>query len=162
MTLILKITSHETASQYIMLEDFAFKQVLEFALTFSSCYKIIGSKVYILLSYCRSLKTTPKKLEKHNFTEKWTWWYFFSNEHTSHKFILVITVNCAKQLISTLEASTQGPKKLSFEIEVQIPVQDCLSHLVVRHNIKYYGTSARWITNEPLYYIIVTQLGESF
>ena len=64
MTLILKITSHETASQYIMLQDFAFKQVLEFALTSSSCYKIIGSKVYILLNYCRSLKTTPNKLEK--------------------------------------------------------------------------------------------------
>ena len=69
MTLILKMTSHETASQYIMLQDFAFKQVLEFALTSSSCYKIIGSKVYILLNYCTSLKTTPKKLEKHNFTE---------------------------------------------------------------------------------------------
>ena len=44
MTLILKMASHKTASQYIMLEDFVFKQVLEFALT-SSCYKIIGSKV---------------------------------------------------------------------------------------------------------------------
>ena len=64
MTLILKITSDKSACQYIMLQDFAFKQFLEFALTSSSCYKIIGSKVYILLSYCRSLKTTPKQLEK--------------------------------------------------------------------------------------------------
>ena len=33
MTLFLKTTSHKTSSQYIMLQDFAFKQVLEFALT---------------------------------------------------------------------------------------------------------------------------------
>jgi len=46
MTLILKMTSHnKTASQYIMLQVLAFKQVLEFALTSSSCYEIIGSKV---------------------------------------------------------------------------------------------------------------------
>ena len=45
MTLILNMTSHKTASHYIMLPDFAFKQVLEFALTSSSCYKIIGRKV---------------------------------------------------------------------------------------------------------------------
>ena len=51
--------SHETASQYIMLQDFAFKQVLEFALTSSSCYKIKKQGV-ILLNYCRSLKTTPQ------------------------------------------------------------------------------------------------------
>jgi len=44
MTLVLKMTSHKTASQYIMLQDFAFK-LLEFALASSSCYKIIGSKV---------------------------------------------------------------------------------------------------------------------
>ena len=55
MTLILKITIHETASQYIMLQDFAFKQVLEFALT-SLCYKIKKQGV-ILLNYCRSLKS---------------------------------------------------------------------------------------------------------
>ena len=68
-----KMASHETSSQYIMLYDFAFKQVLEFALTSSSYYKIKKRGV-ILLNYCRSLKTTPpkKKLEKHNFTEKWT------------------------------------------------------------------------------------------
>ena len=92
------------------------KQVLEFALTSSSCYKIKKQGV-ILLNYCRSLKTTPpKKNWKTQFhRKKWTWWYFFSNEHTSYKFILVITVNCANQLISTLEISTQRPKKLSFE-----------------------------------------------
>jgi len=45
MTLILKMTSHKTASQYIMLQDFALKQVLEFALISSSCYKVIESKV---------------------------------------------------------------------------------------------------------------------
>ena len=71
MTLILKMTSHKTASHCIMLQDFAFEQVLEFALTSSSCYKIKKQGV-ILLNYCRSLKTTPppKKIEKHNFTEK--------------------------------------------------------------------------------------------
>ena len=46
MTLILNMTNHKTASHYIMLSDFALKQVLEFALTSSSCYKIIGSNVY--------------------------------------------------------------------------------------------------------------------
>ena len=35
MTLILKITSRKTASRYVMLQDFDFKQVLEFALTSS-------------------------------------------------------------------------------------------------------------------------------
>jgi len=45
MTLILKMTNHKTAFYYIMLQDFAFKQVLEFAQTSSSCYKIIGCKV---------------------------------------------------------------------------------------------------------------------
>ena len=107
MTLILKMTSHKNASQYIMLQDFAFKQVLEFALTSSSCYKINKQGV-IVLNYCRSLKTTlPKKNWKNNLTEKMDMMVFFSNEHTSHKFILVINVNCAKQLISTLETSTQ-------------------------------------------------------
>ena len=73
---------------------------------------------------------------------------FFSNEHTSHKSILVIIGNCAKQLLSTLETSTQGPKKLSFEIQVQLPVQECVSHLVVCHNIKYFNL---WYINRMDY-----------
>ena len=59
MTLILKMTSHKTASQYIMLQDFAFKQALEFALSSSSCYKKHWKQGVILLNYCRSLKATP-------------------------------------------------------------------------------------------------------
>jgi len=49
-------------------------------------------------------------MEKHNFTKNGHAGIFFSNEHTSHKFILVITVNSANQLILTLETTTQGPK----------------------------------------------------
>ena len=76
MTLILKMTSSKTASRYVMLQDFAFKQVLEFALTSSSCYKIKKQGV-IRLNYCRSLKTTPQKMGKHNFTEKMDMMVFF-------------------------------------------------------------------------------------
>jgi len=37
MTLVLKKASHNSASHYILLQDFAFKQVLECASTSSSC-----------------------------------------------------------------------------------------------------------------------------
>ena len=74
MTLILKMTRHKTASQYIMFHDFAFKQVLEFALTSSSCYKI-KKQGLIFLNYCRSLKTKKKQKQKYAQTisqKKWT------------------------------------------------------------------------------------------
>ena len=69
MTLILKITSDKSACQYIMLQDFAVNQVLEFALTSSSCYNIKKQGV-ILLIYCRSLKTTPQKNWKNTISQK--------------------------------------------------------------------------------------------
>ena len=59
MTLILKMTSHKTAS--IMLQNFAFQQVLVFALTSSSCYEIIGSKV----NYYHLKLPHPQKWKNH-------------------------------------------------------------------------------------------------
>ena len=97
---------------------FCFQTSSEFALT-SSCYTIKKQGV-ILLNYCRSLKTPPppKKNWKNDFTEKkMDMMVFFSNEHTSHILILVITVNCAKQLISTFETSTQGPKSSDLKLK---------------------------------------------